>query len=179
MRFYGFWNVSVDNPETRSRRSNRGSRSRGGGGGGGIISTITPTVTAGTTQSQTWDSITAGSNAIFTVAGSGIPVSEIRFTAVQDLKDFELTLTAFNETPSGVSGSYEGVIYRYFNLTGSNVRGVPVSSVVIAFSVNRSFLSENNASVDDVILLQHAYGQWYGFETLSTGSDAENLLLRS
>ena len=170
--FYGFWNVSIDNPETRSRRSNRGSRSRGGGGG--IISTNATATILGTTRSQMWDSITAGSNATFTVAGSGIPVSEIRFTAIQDLKDFELTLTALNETPSGVSGSYEGVIYRYFNLTGSNVGSVPISSVVIAFSVNRSFLSENNASVDDVILLQHAYGQWYGFETLSTGSDAEN-----
>ena len=170
--FYGFWNVSIDNPETISRRSSR--RSSGGGGGGSIISTNATATILGTTRSQTWDSIPAGSNATFRVVGSGIPVSEIRFTAVQDLKDFELTITALNETPSGVSGSYEGVIYRYFNLTGSNVRGVPVSSVVVAFSVNRSFLSENNASVDDVILLQHGDGQWYGFETLSTGSDAEN-----
>ena len=156
-----------------SRSRSRSSGGGGGGGGGGIISTITPTVTAGTTQSQAWDRILAGSNATFKVTKSGIAVSEIRFTVTETVDDTELTITAQPDKPSYVITGYPGIVYQYFTISKSNFEDSFVSSVTIAFSVNRTFISENNASTGDIILGRYENGYWNELETRLTGSDAE------
>ena len=43
----------------------------------------------------------------------------------------------------------------------------------MAFSVNRTFISENNASTGDIILGRYENGYWNELETRLTGSDAE------
>ena len=155
----------------RRRSSSRGGGG-GGGGGGGIITT--PVTTTGTTQSQYWDRLAAGSETSFRVTRSGIPVSQVVFTVTEAVTDAELTIASHTEKPSYVATGYEGIVYRYVTLSRSNIEDSLISMVTIGFSVNRTFISENNASPEDIVMFRYSDGQWNELETRSTGSDAEN-----
>ena len=155
--------ISIDNPDTDRGRSRSG-------GGGGSSRTTTSAATPGNSQSQFWGSIPAGSTTFFRINKSAIPVSLVKFTVTEELKNARLTITAHNQTPSGLPGVYDGTIYRYLTITPSGINGSSVSSVVITFSVNASVLSENDASPDQVVLLRHDGSRWIALETRSTGS---------
>ena len=158
--------ISIDNPDTGGRSSRRSSS----GGGGGSSRTTTSAATPGNSQSQFWGSIPAGSTTFFRINKSAIPVSLVKFTVTEELKNARLTITAHNQTPSGLPGVYDGTIYRYLAITPSGINGSSVSSVVITFSVNASVLSENDASPDQVVLLRYDGSRWIALETRSTGS---------
>ena len=158
--------VFIDNPDTSPVR-------RSSGGGRSSSRTTTSAVSQGTRQSQFWDEIPAGSTTTFSINRSAIPVSLVRFTVTEELKNVRLTLASNNQPPSGLPGSYDGTIYRYLAITPSGINSSSVSSVVITFSVNASFLSENDASPDDVVLLRHDGSRWTALETRSTGSGSQ------
>ena len=163
---------NVANPSTSrgsSRRSSGGGG--GGGGGGGSSSTTTTPVIQVTSQSQSWDVILADSDTRFRITRSGIPVSEVVFTVTETVNDVELTMTAEPGKPPYIATGYPGIVYQYLTLSRSGLDDSSVSSVTIGFSVNRSFISEHNASMDDIIMLRYYDGQWNELETNSKGSD--------
>ena len=150
-----------------SRRSSGG----GGGGGGGSRSTTTTPTPQVTSQSQSWDVILADSDTRFRITRSGIPVSEVVFTVTENVSDVELTMTAEPGKPPYIATGYPGIVYQYLTLSRSGLDDSSVSSVTIGFSVNRSFISEHNASMDDIIMARYYDGQWNELETNSKGSD--------
>ena len=179
----GVYNVSVRSTDSAGSRkvipdvleitfSNKQARSRSSGGGGGSRRLITPVAVNDSSQSRVWDRLAAGSTTSFTVTRSGIPVSLVQFTVTESISNAELTVAAQDEKPSQLSGSYYGPVYRYVTMVSSNIGDSSVSSVSIGFRVNRSFVSENEASPDDVVLLLHDGSQWNELVTRSNGSDA-------
>ena len=164
--------ITLDKVAAAPRRRSSSRGGGGGGGGGGIITT--PVTTTGTTQSQYWDRLAAGSETSFRVTRSGIPVSQVVFTVTEAVTDAELTIASHTEKPSYVATGYEGIVYRYVTLSRSNIEDSLISLVTIGFSVNRTFISENNASPEDIVMFRYSDGQWNELETRSTGSDAEN-----
>ena len=158
--------ITVSNKQARSRSSG------GGGGGGGSRRIITPVAVNDSSQSRVWDRLAAGSTTSFTVTRSGIPVSLVQFTVTESINNAELTVAAQDEKPSQLPGSYDGPVYRYVTMVSSTIGDSSVSSVSIGFRVNRSFVSENEASPDDVVLFLHDGSQWNELVTRSTGSDA-------
>ena len=168
----------VDNiPDGTSPRS----RSSGGGGGGGggssrsinVCSSVQD-VAGNVSQSRSWNRIENGSAVEFTVSNQEIPVSLVNFNVSETVTNAGVIVSTSSVLPSGFSADYDGILYRYFDVNACNLAESIVSALSFSFSVNMSFVSENNGSADDVVLLRHDNGQWVETNVLFRGSDALN-----
>ena len=171
-----FLRVVVDNVPDRTTSSGRGSSrsSRSINVCSGVSG-----LPGGASQSRIWSGLGAGSVAEFRLSNSGIPVSVVEFNARRPLTNLGVVVSGSSSLPSGASGNYEGTLYRYFSINGCRLDENSVSSMTFSFGVNRSFVSENGASGDDVVLLRHDNGQWNRAALLSTGSNAERYFYES
>ena len=176
-----FLRVVVDNVPDRTTSSGRSSSGGGGGRSSRSINVCSGVsgLPGGASRSRIWSGLGAGSVAEFRLSNSGIPVSVVEFNASRPLANLGVVVSGSSSLPSGASGNYEGILYRYFSINGCRLDENSVSSMTFSFGVNRSFVSENGASGDDVVLLRHDNGQWNRAALLSTGSNAERYFYES
>ena len=113
--------------------------------------------------------ISAGSTARFVFRRSGLPVSSVSFKASEEVRNVRVTVSGRSERPSQVS-VVNDTVYRYVTLNNSNVADSLVSSLAVGFRVDKDFVSDNNASEDEVFLLWYDGGQWVEAETRLNGS---------
>ena len=173
-----FLRVVVDNVPDRTTSSGSGSGSSRSSRSINVCSGVSG-LPGGASQSRIWSGLGAGSVAEFRLSNSGIPVSVVEFNARRPLTNLGVVVSGSSSLPSGASGNYEGTLYRYFSINGCRLDENSVSSMTFSFGVNRSFVSENGASGDDVVLLRHDNGQWNRAALLSTGSNAERYFYES
>ena len=124
----------------------------------------------GTRQAAFWDRLDAGSTAALKITRPGMVISLVEFVVSEDVRDVELVVSSQPERPSGISHDYGGAVYSYVTMDNSGLYDSRVSSVTLDFSVEKNFLSENNASPDDVILFYYDDG-WIELSAFVTGSD--------
>ena len=169
----------VDNvPDETSSRGGGSSRSSGGGGGGssrstGVCSSV-QRVAGNVSQSRSWYTLANGSTAEFTVSNPVIPVSLVKFNVAETVTNAGVVVSASSGLPSEFSADYDGIFYTYFDVNACNMAESVVSSLSLAFSVNRIFVSENGGSDDDVVLLRYDGGRWVETDVLFRGFDTLN-----
>ena len=104
--------------------------------------------------------VPAGSTAKFDFTLSDVPVYLIRFDVSNSVRNARVTVSNDSERPSAVSEDYDNPVYSYVTINKSNVDDSSVSNVTIGFSVDEDFVSDNNASEDDVVLVRYVDGEW-------------------
>ena len=102
----------------------------------------------------------AGSTARFDFTLSAVPVYLISFDVSSNVHNARVTVSNDSERPSGVSEDYNGTVYSYVTVSKSNVADSVVSNLTVGFSVDKDFVSDNNASEDEVVLMRYVGGGW-------------------
>ena len=114
----------------------------------------------GPSQTRSVYRVPAGSTAEFDFTLSDVPVYLIRFDVSNSVRNARVTVSNDSERPSAVSEDYDNPVYSYVTINKSNVDDSSVSNVTIGFSVDEDFVSDNNASEDDVVLVRYVDGEW-------------------
>ena len=134
-------------------------------------------------QTRSVYSVSAGSTAKFDFTLSDVPVYLISFDVSNSVRNARVTVSNDSERPSGVSEDYDGPVYNYVTVSKSNVADSLVSDLTINFNVDKDFVSDNDVSGDDVVLMRYVGGGWvetdmrlissagsvYSYEALSDG----------
>ena len=103
------------------------------------------------------DPINSDSPIEFPVSNVDIPFESVNFTVSDTVTGLDLTLTSQSELPSGpgVVPSSNGYVNIMSNLDPDHFDNGNVSSMNVTFRVERSFVSDNGVSPDDVSLFRY------------------------
>ncbi len=140
---------SVENTLTLSINSEGGGSSSGGGGGGGG-------------SSASVDNVKAGTPTVFTINNPALDVQKLTITTNTVVADVKMTVTGLSEKPANLPDVASGnaQVYKYFEVTKSNLQDTQVSSAKITFTVNKEWLIINKANKDDVVLYRLVNAEW-------------------
>ena len=147
-----------------------GGSSGGGGGGGGAVLTTSETVTL--------SSIGAGSTAIVDISSSvsaNIGIEEIQFNSAVSASNVQVTVKETTQSAAGVSAaisSLEGSVYKYLEITKTNIQDSGISSAKISFKVPKSWLTANDIDKSTVTLNRFSNSAWSSLPTTITTEDA-------
>ena len=140
-----------------------GSGGGGGSGGSGLIS-----------SSLYWSALTSGSETTFISGEPRIPITQIIFTALQDLAKVRLTVATYDTTaPPGISEA-PGKAYDYLEVIISHDGTEPVvlgESNKINFKVDKVWLQENSVSKSNVALYRWENSIWRELPTILLTED--------
>ena len=107
----------------------------------------------------------ADSTASFDFTISDVPVYLISFDVSSRVRNARVTVSNDSKRPSSVSEDYNGTAYSYVTINKSNVADSVISNLTVGFSVDKDFVSDNNASEDDVSLMHYVDGEWTETDT--------------
>ncbi|MEK6888245.1 MAG: PGF-pre-PGF domain-containing protein [Candidatus Aenigmatarchaeota archaeon] len=120
-----------------------------GGGGGG-------TGVAAASETQTLSSVTAGStNSVSLSQSASLGIEKIDFTTTTSASNVQITIKETTIATAGVSvaiTSTQGAVYKYLEITKTNIQNSDISSVTINFKVPKSWLTANNIDKNTIAL---------------------------
>ena len=120
------------------------------------------------------DPINSDSPIEFPVANDDIPFTSVNFTVSDTVTGLDLTLTSQSKLPSGILNgpgvvpSSNGYVNIMSNLDPDHFDNGNVSSMNVTFRVERSFVSDNGVSPDDVSLFRYdeTAREWVELDTV-------------
>src|SRR3989338_5538085 len=140
----------------------------GGGGGGG-----TGVLTA--TETQTISTVTAGSSSSISISNSAnLGIEKIEFTTTTSASNVQITVKETTATAAGVSvaiASADGSVYKYLEITKTNLQTSGISSATINFKVPKSWLTANNIDKNTIALNRYDSG-WTKLPTSILSEDS-------
>lgn len=148
------WEIVVDNPESLDDEEDD----------------VRVEVSGVVSDSASAYKVSADSTARFSFRRSGLPVSSVSFRVSEEVRNVRVTVYSQSGRPSHVPDDANGTVYRYLTFNKSNVDDSLVSGLTVGFSVDRDFVSDNDASEDDVVLLRYDGGRWVEAEIRLSGS---------
>jgi PGF-pre-PGF domain-containing protein len=162
--------VVESHPSPPSGGSTGGGGGTGGSGGWGGSGGYD---TTGDYVAQTIDSMDAGVTNV-DVNKRGIPVSRVTFNTSRNLTDVMITI---NKTTTPEKNYTEDVVLAYLLLEQKNLPMDALISLDIYFSVNRTWLKENNLSKEEIILLEYfrPNDTWNPLHTEYVNEDEDNI----
>ena len=120
----------------------------GGGGGGGTG--------VATTETQSLPTVTAGSTASVSLSNSAnLGIEKIDFTTTSSASNVQITVKETTAAAAGVSVaivSADGAVYKYLEITKTNILTSSISSASINFKVPKSWLTANNIDKNTIAL---------------------------
>ncbi|UCD07609.1 MAG: right-handed parallel beta-helix repeat-containing protein [Candidatus Aenigmatarchaeota archaeon] len=119
----------------------------------------------------TSDVIYEGETIEVIVNETDIPVSNITFVVGETVVNASLDVQEEETKPSDVSQP-PGDVYGYFTINTS-ISDDQISSAYVHFSVERSWIEDNNIDPEDVVLWRYHNNNWEYTETDIEGSDSE------
>ena len=162
--------AATSSDPTPNPQSGSGSGSGGGGGGtsgGGIAND--PNVLS--TQQRFWTSI--GANQKVTMQVNDV-ISTISITPSITAAAVTLRVKKLKDRPTAVATKPDDLVRSYFDITTTNIQSNQFSNIDIAFSVEKSWISENGIDISTLSLYRYSKNQWYNLITTKTGEDAES-----
>ena len=116
--------------------------------------------------------IDPGSPVEFPVSNIDIPFQSVNFTVSDTVQNLNLTITSQSKLPSGIPEgpgvvpSSNGYVNITSNLDPDYFDNGNVSSVNVTFRVERSFVSDNGVSPDEISLFRYDGGEWIELDTV-------------
>ncbi len=146
-----------------------GEASSGGGGGSGTGAAIAPVTE---TTSNQWTQITPSAPVIMTNFAADSGVSQIQISVNSPANNVNVQVQNYNSLPLNVSTTKSGT-YKYLHITIQNLSEV-VSNAIVTTKVDKSWLSQNSLSQNDVALFEYnaSSNQWNQLETTFQKEDA-------
>jgi PGF-pre-PGF domain-containing protein len=171
---YGSWGECSNGFQYRSATDlnscgttdNRSATSRsceddGGGGGGG--SETHPRAT------KVWRNIHPGIPAVMELTVSGIAATSLTIEVSEPVRTSNVVVNGFSSKPSEVSKPPPGRVHSYLNIT-TTINHSRISRALVEFSVERSWVEENNIDIRKVRLMR-LEGNWTSIPTIYLESD--------
>lgn len=121
-------------------------------------------------QSHIWTSVSSGSKLTLDLTNKAIGVDAVEFTTSTDLSNVKLTVTKLDSKPASVDAPTNSV-FRYLEIAKENLNNTDLSSAKITFKVDKSWLTNNSLSEDNVVLLRYT-DKWDELETTKKTSDS-------
>lgn len=153
-----------------------GSGGSGGSSGGGSSGTTGAGASTGKVQ-RTFDSISAGSSKTISGLDSSYAIKSLEITVNNKVQDVKVTINKFDGKPASVTIAKTGKVYKYLEISASNVEG-KVSSAVITTVLSKKWVSDNQLSKDKVALFRLVNNAWVELPTTIT-EEGDNYVLAS
>ncbi len=153
-----------------STASSSSSGGGGGGGGGGAVSTTSETVTV--------PSVGAGSTVTVDISSSvsaNVGIEDIQFTATASASNVQVTVKETTASAAGVSvaiSSATGSVYKYLEITKTNIQDSGIKSAKINFKVPKSWMTANNIGKSTIALNRFINNGWSKLPTTISKEDA-------
>jgi PGF-pre-PGF domain-containing protein len=135
-----------------------------GGGGGG-------NQTTGKKKSQTWTKITPGKAEIMHVDDPDIGLKMINITVRNPAQTVTITITKLTGKPASVVHEISGKVYKYIEITPSNIPDDNVDKAKIQFQVNKSWISNNKINRTTIALSRYKNNNWEKLTTKEISED--------
>ena len=101
-----------------------------------------------------------------------ISIDEIEINVKNPANNVEISVTKLDEKPASITHEITGKIYQYIEINKKNINDEDINNAVIDFKVEKSWIIQNNADEDGVVLNRYT-NSWHELETEKTGSDVE------
>ena len=125
----------------------------GGSGGGGYVP---PATTVEAKHGRVWSSVSAGT---LSYVPSGVAISEILLTFVNDASRVKIDITQHKDRPGSIRPLDDATVYRYLEIAHEGLVG-NVASYRISFAVPVSWLSEQGLAADGIAIYRLENGTW-------------------
>ncbi len=156
----GVVGVKAASTATASTGTSGGGGSGGAGGG----------AAGGTSQSFVSTTVTAQAPVSNDVTKSEIGLTQVEYTLTENANNVKLEVSKLADKPADIASSPpSGTAYSYISITLSGVDSSKVSSGRVKFTVDKSWVSENNADVNSVKLNRWDGSSWSALSTSYTG----------
>ncbi|MFH0711026.1 MAG: PGF-pre-PGF domain-containing protein [Candidatus Aenigmatarchaeota archaeon] len=150
-----------------------------GGGGGSAGTTTTTTTTTITTppvqETGVVRNISANQTAIIDINKSDeLKIEEISIEVNNNVNNVQITVKETTQPSSAnlVIGSADGSVYKYLEISKTNIQDADISKVKIKFKVEKSWLTANNIDKNTVALSRLVGTSWVKLPTTITSEDA-------
>ena len=134
--------------------------------GGLPVTTVTP----GQSSEKMWADLAAGDTVVMPVSKDEIPITEISFAASDKASNVDLKVAELL-TPPSTSTSIEGTVYKYMQITITNLADTSINSVTIKFKVEKAWLTTNNIVNENIVLFRYVNNAWQELTTKIISTD--------
>jgi len=149
--------------------------SGGGGGGGGGTTTVAATTTIAVVETGTVAKIENGTSATFNVTQSDtLKIESVNVEVKNTVNNVQITVKE-SSLPSGANvaiAADAGAVYKYLEITKTNVQDADINKVKIKFKVEKSWLTENNIDPATIALQRLVGSSWTKLSTSMVSEDA-------
>jgi len=113
------------------------------------------------------------------IENAEISVSRIIITLKQDIDGTSrMHVTGLSSRQRLVTPP-KGKVYQYLEITDTNFFSYVIEEAVIHFNVNKSWMSENNVSPDDIVLFRFEGDIWVRLESIKQKEDAVKVYFKA
>jgi PGF-pre-PGF domain-containing protein len=134
----------------------------GGGTSSGVA--VTPKAT------KTFTIINANEKTTMTITRTDLEVKSISLTLSNPANDVTVSIT---QKTSVTVNTTSGTLYKYLDITASNLPNTDISEAVIAFRVEKDWLTDKGLGADTVILQRYDGSSWSELSTTKTSEDTD------
>ncbi len=149
------------------------STASGGSSGGSSSALVSST---GKVQ-RTFDSISAGDSKTISGLDSSYAIKSLEITVNNKVQDVKVTINKFNDKPASVSVAKTGKVYKYLEISATNVEG-KVDKATIKTLVSKKWVSDNQLTSDKVALFRLVNSAWVELPT-TVSEEGSNYVLTS
>jgi len=154
---------SVDVDVSQSSSSSPSNNNPGGSSGGNID---TGGQAGQPNHTATFSNVSSGASVTVNVEKSEqIGVNSVFIQVNNPAKEITVTVTKQDGKPADVEQDVEGKKYRYMDIEEEGINESGIETSVVRFSVNTSWIQENNIDPNRVFLNRYANGQWNRLST--------------
>lgn len=128
----------------------------------------------GTTQkkkSQSWDKITLGKAEIMNVNDADIGLKLINITVKNPAQFVTITVTKLTGKPASVVHNISGKVYKYIEITPTNLPDDNLDKGKIQFQVNKSWITNNKIDRATITLNRYKNNNWEKLTTREISED--------
>ncbi len=130
---------------------------------------------ATTATASFWGEITADSLTSMEVTAPELALTKVEFMLTEDTENARLSVSEPSTQAAAGLGTPSGTVYKYLEITSSNIQADTISSAKIKFKVEKSWLAENNLDKDTVKLNRYADNQWDTLPTRLVSEGPDNI----
>ncbi len=114
---------------------------------------------------KVWSQIKEGETAAVAIKDKEVAVTNIEFTANENIKGASITVTKRESLPSNIRGTSKKV-YRYLEITKApTIKEESIKNIKVGFQVAKSWLAENKLDKSSIALLRYKDDSWIQLQT--------------
>ena len=101
-----------------------------------------------------------------------IGVTSVSIELEEEAEDVKVTVKKLKEKPADIQVTGNSRVYRYLNIEAENAED-KVREATVTFEVERNWLDEHGANINDVVMERFSNGEWQSLETFVVGQGSD------